>query len=87
MPTYDYQCRVCGHQFEQHQRISEEPLTECPKCRSEVTRLLSRGTGFIFKNSGSRTSHSQKSDCALEQTGRTCCGREQRCETSPCEKR
>ncbi len=86
MPTYDYQCRVCGHRFEQQQRISDAPITECPKCQGEVTRLLSGGSGFILKSGGNRASENRGSDCAFEQTGRTCCGRDQRCDTSPCEK-
>jgi putative FmdB family regulatory protein len=87
VPTYDYQCRVCGHRFEQQQKINDAPLTECPKCRGEVTRLLSGGSGFILKSSPNRASGNRTGDyCSFEQTGKTCCGREQRCDTPPCEK-
>ncbi len=52
MPTYEYKCQQCGHQFEAFQKISDDPLTECPKCGGEVVRLISGGTGLIFKGSG-----------------------------------
>src|ERR1051325_9374021 len=54
MPTYEYECQKCGHQFEQFQLISAKPLTRCPKprCKGKVKRLLSTGGGLIFKGSG-----------------------------------
>lgn len=52
MPTYDYSCKKCGHRFEAFQRMTDEPLKECPECKGEVQRLISGGTGLIFKGSG-----------------------------------
>ena len=52
MPTYEYECRRCGHDFERFQSITEEPLKRCPKCRGKVKRLISTGAGIIFKGSG-----------------------------------
>lgn len=52
MPTYEYQCRKCGHQFEKFQSITAEPLKTCPKCKGKVARLVSGGAGIIFKGSG-----------------------------------
>ncbi len=60
MPTYEYACATCGHQFEIFQPITEKPLTVCPKekCpekkwrRGKVNRLISAGAGLIFKGSG-----------------------------------
>jgi putative FmdB family regulatory protein len=52
MPTYEYQCRKCGHQFEKFQSIMADPLKTCPKCKGKVARLLSGGAGIIFKGSG-----------------------------------
>jgi putative FmdB family regulatory protein len=52
MPTYEYECRKCGHQFEQFQKMTDEPLKRCPKCRGKVMRLLGTGAGVIFKGSG-----------------------------------
>ena len=52
MPTYEYECRKCGHTFEMFQRISEPPTKRCPKCRGVVKRLLGTGAGLLFKGSG-----------------------------------
>jgi len=60
MPTYEYVCEKCGHQFEKFQSISAEPLTVCPKelCaqkkwgKGKVKRAISAGAGLIFKGSG-----------------------------------
>lgn len=51
MPTYEYECSTCGT-FEEFQRITEDPLAKCPACGSAVQRLISSGTGIIFKGSG-----------------------------------
>jgi putative FmdB family regulatory protein len=53
MPTYEYACAKCGHEFEQFQSMRDEPLKKCPKCgKSGVKRLLGTGAGLIFKGSG-----------------------------------
>lgn len=53
MPTYDYACAKCGHEFEFFQYMSDAPLTKCPKCKkSGVKRLLGTGAGLMFKGSG-----------------------------------
>ncbi|HDQ99994.1 MAG TPA: zinc ribbon domain-containing protein [candidate division WOR-3 bacterium] len=54
MPTYEYQCRKCGHRFEVFQRIVDPPVRNCPKCRGRgsVEQLISGGSGLIFKGSG-----------------------------------
>ncbi len=52
MPTYDYECRKCGHRFEKFQSITAVPVKTCPKCRGRVARLLSGGAGIIFRGSG-----------------------------------
>lgn len=52
MPTYEYLCGKCGHEFEREQRITEDPVKTCPQCRArKVQRLISR-TGFVLKGSG-----------------------------------
>ncbi len=51
MPLYDYKCTKCEHIFEVQQRISEEPLKFCPKCKGHIKRLISPA-GIIFKGSG-----------------------------------
>ena len=53
MPTYEYACQKCGHQFEQFQSIKDEPLATCPKCKKRaLKRLVGGGAGLIFKGSG-----------------------------------
>jgi len=60
MPTYEYVCEKCGHQFEKVQPISAAPLVICPKesCaqkrwgKGKVLRRIGLGGGLIFKGSG-----------------------------------
>ena len=52
MPTYDYICNKCGHTFELFQSMSENPRKTCPVCKRVVRRLVSGGSGLIFKGSG-----------------------------------
>lgn len=59
MPTYEYQCKTCGHQFEQVQRFSDPPLTECPKCSGQIRRVIFPA-GVIFKGSGWYITDSRK---------------------------
>ena len=58
MPTYDYLCRECGEKFEHFQSMSSPALKTidfCKNCKKEnckVERIISGGTGLIFKGSG-----------------------------------
>ena len=52
MPTYEYECRKCGHRFDKFQSIMADPVKTCPKCRGKVARVVSGGAGIIFKGSG-----------------------------------
>ena len=52
MPTYDYACDNCGHEFERQQRITEKPLKKCPKCGKDKARRMIGGGGFILKGGG-----------------------------------
>ena len=60
MPTYEYVCHKCNHQFELYQSIRDNALTVCPKDRcavqpwgkGKVKRLIGAGAGLIFKGSG-----------------------------------
>jgi putative FmdB family regulatory protein len=53
MPTYEYACQSCAHEFEQFQTMSAAPLKVCPQCgKKQLKRLVGGGAGLIFKGSG-----------------------------------
>lgn len=52
MPIYEYQCEACGHTFDTLQRISEDPLTDCPECGKPALKKLVSAAGFRLKGSG-----------------------------------
>ena len=53
MPTYDYVCEACGHEFEHFQSMSDRHLRTCPKCKKKkLIRKVGAGAGLIFKGSG-----------------------------------
>ena len=62
MPTYDYECLKCGINFEAFQKMSDEALRECPQCRGKVKRLISSGSGIIFKGKGFYATDYKKSN-------------------------
>ena len=53
MPTYDYVCDACGHEFELFQSITDSVKRKCPKCaKSKLRRLIGTGAAIMFKGSG-----------------------------------
>lgn len=53
MPTYDYVCDACHHEFEEFQPMSADVLTKCPKCKKKkLRRLIGAGAAVVFKGSG-----------------------------------
>ncbi len=53
VPTYEYVCEACGHEFERFQKISADPVRKCPECgRRKVRRRISAGGGLVFKGPG-----------------------------------
>jgi putative FmdB family regulatory protein len=52
MPTYEYRCRSCAHEFEKFQRMSDPPQAECPACGADSERRISAGAGLLFKGDG-----------------------------------
>ena len=53
MPTYDYVCDACEHQFEEFQSFTEKPLKKCPTCKKpKLRRLFGAGAAVLFKGSG-----------------------------------
>ena len=52
MPIYEYRCGACGHELEAMQKMSDEPLRDCPACgQAQLTKLIS-AAGFRLKGSG-----------------------------------
>ena len=53
MPTYDYRCESCDHEFELFQQMSAAVETVCPECNEEsLRRLVGTGGAILFKGSG-----------------------------------
>lgn len=53
MPTYDYKCEACNHQWEELQSIKANPTRKCPECgKLKAKRQIGGGAGLIFKGSG-----------------------------------
>jgi len=53
MPTYEYVCDACDHEFEEFQSIKADALKKCPECKkNKLRRLIGTGAGIIFKGSG-----------------------------------
>jgi putative regulatory protein, FmdB family len=64
MPTYEYLCSTCSHRFETWQKMTDEPLTQCPECGHHIHRVLFPA-GIVFKGSGFySTDYSHKSSTA-----------------------
>lgn len=53
MPTYDYICDGCGHEFEAFESIKADPQKHCPKCDTDqLRRKIGGGGAILFKGSG-----------------------------------
>jgi putative FmdB family regulatory protein len=71
MPIYEYQCESCGAISEYLVKTGNEETIKCKKCNSrEMHRILS-ASSFMLQSSN-------------RLPGKTCCGREERCDTPPC---
>ncbi len=74
MPTYEYECKACKHEFETFQSMKDDPLKKCPECgKNRLIRLIGTGAGIIFKGSGFyetdyRSSNYQKSAAKDQKT-------------------
>ena len=80
MPTYEYECTACGHRFAVFQNMTDEPVETCPECASEVRRLISGGSGIVFKGSGFHATDYRKPDACCGQSDgcdspKRCCGK------------
>src|SRR3954464_7481134 len=60
MPTYQYACTSCGERLGGGQKLSDDPLTECPACHGTLRKVFSP-VGVVFKGSGFYKTDSRKS--------------------------
>ncbi|HSX12177.1 MAG TPA: FmdB family zinc ribbon protein, partial [Rhabdochlamydiaceae bacterium] len=79
MPTYGYQCTHCSHQMDAFQKITDDPLTQCPQCKkSTLQREIGGGSAsFQFTGNGFyltdyKKSKDPKSSCCP-------CGKKESC--------
>jgi len=73
MPIYEYRCNACGHELEALQKMSDDPLKDCPACeKAELKKQISaagfrlKGNGWYetdFKNSGKKAESAPSSAC------------------------
>jgi putative FmdB family regulatory protein len=52
MPIYEYQCQDCAHQLEALQKLSDEPLKDCPACSKPSLKKQISAAGFRLKGGG-----------------------------------
>lgn len=52
MPIYEYQCQACGHELEALQKLSDEPLRDCPSCKTPQLQKRVSAAGFRLKGTG-----------------------------------
>ncbi|MFH1846949.1 MAG: FmdB family zinc ribbon protein [Candidatus Omnitrophota bacterium] len=82
MPTYNYECIDCGHSFECFQSMTDAPLKECPKCEGQIKKLISTGSGIIFKGSGFyQTDYKSSGSEKNKDISPAPCGKSEKCKT------
>jgi len=70
MPTYDYVCRFCDHEFEHFQGIHDPLLRKCPECgRHGLKRQFGVGAGVVFKGSGFYETDYKRKDSGSSEKG------------------
>ena len=76
MPTYDYACESCGHEFEAFHSMNADSLTDCPECtKPSLKRLVGQGAGIIFKGTGFyETDYKKKSGSPDSKSQSGACG-------------
>jgi putative FmdB family regulatory protein len=52
MPFYEYRCEACGHELEALQKVSDDPLVDCPECGRPALKKLLSAAGFRLKGGG-----------------------------------
>jgi putative FmdB family regulatory protein len=70
MPTYEYECKDCRYSFEAFQSMSDDPLKICPRCGKKIRRIITGGSGIIFKGSGFYTTDTQNKTAGSADTAK-----------------
>ena len=70
MPTYDYICIDCSHEFEEFQKMTDPVLETCPQCGGKVKRKIGSGAGLLFKGNGFYITDYKKSDQKTHNPGK-----------------
>ena len=52
MPIYEYKCSECEHTLEKLQKMSDDPLVECPECGKPSLNKMISAAGFRLKGGG-----------------------------------
>jgi len=52
MPIYEYECKQCGHKMDALQKMSDDPLKDCPECGKPELKKLISAAGFRLKGAG-----------------------------------
>jgi len=81
VPTYEYECTHCGHNFEVFQKITAATLDKCPKCNRKVRRLIGSGSGIIFKGTGFYATDYRKKSPSDNKPNKTCPKIQEGCKT------
>ncbi|HSH03534.1 MAG TPA: FmdB family zinc ribbon protein [Anaerolineae bacterium] len=77
MPLYTYKCEDCEHVFETRQRMTDDPLTDCPNCDGSIRRVVN-AVGIVFKGSGFYVTDTRNGSSAVTATS----GKSDKSETS-----
>jgi putative FmdB family regulatory protein len=70
VPTYGYKCNKCSNSFEVFQKITDDSLTECPRCGGEIHRLL-YPVGIVFKGAGFHINDYRKPEKSADSSSRS----------------
>ena len=72
MPIYEYECTDCGHKLEAIQKMSDDPLKDCPECDSASLKKLVSAAGFRLKGSGWYETDFKSSGSSGSSAGQSC---------------
>lgn len=52
MPIYEYKCSECEHTLEKLQKMSDDPMVDCPECGKPGLKKMISAAGFRLKGGG-----------------------------------